>query len=177
MRSSPSWRRVLLELSRDRVLLKKLGRGGAGASVGVRFSKVVTQLHPGQCTRHAQMSMPQHAQTLQFAETFRAGALEAIAGAASRQLARRICQALVLLPLFSLILLPEYVQGLGDPRDEVMLCTPMTVGRCGWSMSCCSVLIAAHGVAWASSRRLCGERSAENWCRRVWDLWRQSHSP
>ena len=35
-------------------------------------------------------------------------------GADSRRWALRMCQAMVLLPLLWLMLLPEYVQGLGD---------------------------------------------------------------
>jgi O-Antigen ligase len=76
-----------------------------------------------------------------------------IARSDERRLARQICQALVLLPLFSLILLPEYVQGLGAPETKSALYT-LTVGP--WRLVDVVLLglIAVHGVAWASSRRL-----------------------
>jgi O-Antigen ligase len=75
------------------------------------------------------------------------------AGAGDRLLARRICQALILLPLFSLILLPEYVQGLGDPGTKSALYT-MTMGPLRMVDVVLLGLIAVHGVAWASSRHL-----------------------
>ena len=59
----------------------------------------------------------------------------------------------MLLPLFSLILLPEYVQGLGDPESKSILYRA-AVGP--WRVLDVLLLavIAAHCVAWASSRRL-----------------------
>ena len=76
-----------------------------------------------------------------------------IAGAGYRRSARRICQALILLPLFSLVLLPEYVQGLGDPGSKSSLYR-VTLGPLRIVDLLLLGLIAAHGVAWASSRRL-----------------------
>jgi O-Antigen ligase len=83
-------------------------------------------------------------------ESFAAGSENWVAG--DRRLARRICQALLLLPLFSLILLPEYVQGLGDPETKSALYT-VTVGPLRMIDVVLLVLIAVHGLAWASSRR------------------------
>ena len=87
--------------------------------------------------------------SVQF-ESFAAG-LETV-GAGDRRLARRICQALILVPLFSLILLPEYVQGLGDPETKSALYT-LILGPLRVIDVVLLGLIAAHGVAWASSRR------------------------
>jgi hypothetical protein len=70
-----------------------------------------------------------------------------------RRLARRICQAVILLPLFSLIMLPEYVQGLGDPGTKSALYTA-TLGPLRMVDAILLGLIALHGVAWASSRHL-----------------------
>lgn len=67
--------------------------------------------------------------------------------------ARRACQAMVLLPLFSLVLLPEYVQGLGDPGSKSILYRA-SVGPLRVLDLLLLAVIAAHGVAWASSRRL-----------------------
>ena len=77
----------------------------------------------------------------------------AVARVGNRQLARRICQAMALLPLFSLILLPEYVQGLGDPETKSVLYRA-TFGPLRLVDVLLLGLIAVHGVAWASSRRL-----------------------
>ncbi len=70
-----------------------------------------------------------------------------------RKLGRRLCQAMILLPLFSLILLPEYVQGLGDPESKSVLYRA-TTGPLRMVDVLLLVIIAAHGVAWASSRKL-----------------------
>ena len=59
----------------------------------------------------------------------------------------------MLLPLFSLILLPEYVQGVGDPETKSALYTVM-VGPLRMIDVVLLGVIAAHGVAWASSRRM-----------------------
>ncbi len=60
---------------------------------------------------------------------------------------------MVLMPLFSLILLPEYVQGLGDPESKSILYRA-SVGPLRMLDLLLLAIIAAHGVAWASSRRL-----------------------
>ena len=111
--------RVLLELSCDRVLLNKLGRAARTRAWEFDFHKVVTQLHPAMTDRGTPVSSAAQA-NVQF-ESF-AVALETT-GAGDRKLAPRICQALMLLPLFSLILLPEYVQGVGDPETKSVLYT------------------------------------------------------
>jgi O-Antigen ligase len=59
----------------------------------------------------------------------------------------------MLLPLFSLILLPEYVQGLGDPETKSLVYRT-TFGPLRMVDVLLLGLIAAHGVAWANSRRL-----------------------
>ena len=70
-----------------------------------------------------------------------------------RNLARRLCQAMVLLPLFWLILLPEYVQGLGDPEMKSILYRG-TVGPLRMIDALLLGVIAAHGIVWVSSRRM-----------------------
>ena len=70
-----------------------------------------------------------------------------------RSFARRVCQAIVLLPLFSLILLPEYVQGLGDPETKSVVYRAM-LGPLRLVDVLLLGLVAGHSVAWASSRRL-----------------------
>ena len=70
----------------------------------------------------------------------------------SRNLARRLCQAMVLLPLFSLILLPEYVQGLGDPETKSIVYRG-TMGPLRVVDALLLVIIVAHGIAWVSSRQ------------------------
>ena len=67
--------------------------------------------------------------------------------------ARRICQAIVLLPLFWLMLLPEYVQGLGDPESKSILYRA-TIGPLRVVDVLLLAMIFAHAVAWAGSRRL-----------------------
>jgi O-antigen ligase len=78
---------------------------------------------------------------------------ERFANADSRHLARRVSQAMVLLPLFSLVLLPEYVQGLGDPQSKSILYRA-TVGPLRAVDVLLLAVIAVHGVVWASSRRM-----------------------
>jgi hypothetical protein len=56
-----------------------------------------------------------------------------------------------LLPLFSLILLPEYVQGLGDPETKSLLYRA-TIGPLRVVDVVLLAIIAAHGTIWASSR-------------------------
>lgn len=73
--------------------------------------------------------------------------------AGDRKLARQICQAVALLPMFSLILLPEYVQGLGDPESKSALYR-VTLGPLRMIDILVLGLIAVHGVAWAGSRRM-----------------------
>ena len=68
-----------------------------------------------------------------------------------RKFARRICQAIVLLPLFTLILQPEYAQGLGDPETKSILYRA-TIGPLRLIDALLLGLIAAHVVVWASSR-------------------------
>ena len=72
---------------------------------------------------------------------------------AFRGLALRACQAMVLLPLFWLILLPEYVQGLGDPESKSALYTA-GAGPLRLIDMLLLGLVAAHGVVLASSRTL-----------------------
>jgi len=71
----------------------------------------------------------------------------------SRDWAVRTCQGLVFLPLFALILLPEYVQGLGDPETKSLLYR-MTIGP--WRVVDLLLLglIGTHAIVWSSSRRL-----------------------
>ena len=71
----------------------------------------------------------------------------------ARKLAQRLCQALVLLPLFSLMLLPEYVQGLGDPESKSILYRG-TIGPLRLADALLLAIIAAHGIAGVSSRRV-----------------------
>jgi O-antigen ligase len=78
---------------------------------------------------------------------------ESIAQPDARCLARRLCQAMVLLPLFWLILLPEYVQGLGDPEMKSMLYR-QTIGPLRMVDAVLLAIIVTHGVAWGSSRRM-----------------------
>jgi hypothetical protein len=73
--------------------------------------------------------------------------------AESRPLARRVCQAMVLLPLFSLILLPEYLQGVGDPETKSILYRE-TIGPLRMVDVVLLGIVAVHGVVWATSRRL-----------------------
>jgi O-antigen ligase len=70
-----------------------------------------------------------------------------------RRFAQRVCQAIVLLPLFGLILLPEYVQGLGDPETKSVLYRA-TIGPLRMVDALLLALIAGHVVVWASSRRM-----------------------
>ena len=70
-----------------------------------------------------------------------------------RTVARRLAQALVLLPLFSLILLPEYVQGPGDPETKSVLYR-FNLGPLRLVDALLLMLIAAHVMVWASSRSL-----------------------
>ena len=70
-----------------------------------------------------------------------------------RRWARRLCQAMVLLPLFGLILLPEYVQGLGDPESKSILYRE-TIGPLRLVDALLLAVVAVHVVAWGSSRRL-----------------------
>lgn len=74
-------------------------------------------------------------------------------GLGSRKLARRICQAMVLLPLFSLILLPEYAQGLGDPETKSILYRG-TIGPLRMVDALLLIIITAHVILGASSRRI-----------------------
>jgi len=85
-----------------------------------------------------------------FAESEWAGST---ARADTRNLARRWCQAMVLLPLFSLVLLPEYVQGLGDPESKSIL-YGATIGPLRLVDAMLLGVIAVHGIVWTSSRRL-----------------------
>ena len=71
----------------------------------------------------------------------------------ARNLARRVCQAMVLVPLFSLILLPEYVQVLGDLEAKSILYRA-TIGPLRLIDALLLGVIAVHGVAWAGSRRM-----------------------
>ena len=70
----------------------------------------------------------------------------------TRKFARRICQAMVLLPLFSLVLLPEYVQGLGDPETKSILYRA-AIGPLRVVDGLLLILIAAHVIIGAGSRR------------------------
>src|SRR5271165_1382371 len=69
-----------------------------------------------------------------------------------RKFALRFCAAMVLLPLFSLVLLPEYVQGLGDPETKSILYRG-TMGPLRVVDALLLVIIVAHGIAWVSSRQ------------------------
>lgn len=69
----------------------------------------------------------------------------------TRKFARRLCQALVLLPLFSLIPLPEYVQGLGDPETKSIVYRA-SVGPLRVVDVLLLGIIAVHGFVWAISR-------------------------
>ncbi|HVO78652.1 MAG TPA: O-antigen ligase family protein [Candidatus Bathyarchaeia archaeon] len=71
----------------------------------------------------------------------------------TRGLALRLCQGMVLLPLFSLVLLPEYVQGLGDAETKSMVYWA-TAGPLRMVDVLLLGMIAVHGLVWASSRRL-----------------------
>src|SRR3974390_2042745 len=73
-------------------------------------------------------------------------------GADSRRWALRTCQAMVLLPLFWLMLLPEYVQGLGDAEAKSIVYRA-TLGPFRLVDLLLLAMIAAHAVGWASSRR------------------------
>ncbi|HEY4899805.1 MAG TPA: O-antigen ligase family protein [Terriglobales bacterium] len=70
----------------------------------------------------------------------------------ARVLARRLCQAMVLLPLFSLMLLPEYVQGLGNPEAKSILYRG-TLGPLRMVDALLLGIIAAHAIVWLSSRK------------------------
>ncbi len=70
----------------------------------------------------------------------------------ARGLARRISQAIVLLPLFSLMLLPEYVQGVGDPESKSWL-YQSGLGPLRWIDLILLAVTTAHAVGWASTRR------------------------
>ena len=70
-----------------------------------------------------------------------------------RILAWRLCQAMALLPLFSLVLLPEYVQGLGDPESKSILYRA-TIGPLRLVDALILTVIVVHCIVWASSRRL-----------------------
>ena len=80
---------------------------------------------------------------------------------------------MVLLPLFSLILLPEYVQGLGDPETKSLLYRG-PIGPLRMVDAVLLGIIAAHGIVWASSRsmRLHFPRAL---AMPVWAFWPQSH--
>jgi O-antigen ligase len=71
----------------------------------------------------------------------------------SRRLAWRACQAMVLLPLFSLILLPEYVQGMGDPETKSILYRG-AIGPLRLVDGLLLLIITAHLIVGASSRRV-----------------------
>jgi|GEM_PF-1426421 len=73
-------------------------------------------------------------------------------GADSRRWALRMCQAMVLLPLLWLMLLPEYVQGLGDAEAKSIVYRT-TMGPFRLVDLLLLAMIAAHAIAWASSRR------------------------
>lgn len=70
---------------------------------------------------------------------------------AGRSLARRTCQAIVLLPLFSLVLQPEYAQGLSDAESKSILYRG-TIGPLRIVDAALLGLIATHVIAWISSR-------------------------
>jgi O-Antigen ligase len=70
-----------------------------------------------------------------------------------RRCAQRCCQAVVLLSLFCLILLPEYVQGLSDPNTKSILYRA-TIGPLRLVDVLLLVIIFLHAIAWAGSRRL-----------------------
>src|SRR5450755_4478277 len=78
---------------------------------------------------------------------------ESIAQPDARNLARHLCQAMVLLPLFSLMLLPEFVQGLGDPESKSILYRG-TVGPLRVVDALLLGIIAAHAIVWVSSRKI-----------------------
>jgi O-antigen ligase len=78
---------------------------------------------------------------------------ESVAQPDARNLARRLCQAMVLLPLFSLMLLPEYVQGLGDPESKSILYRG-TVGPLRMVDALLLGVIATHAIVWVSSRKI-----------------------
>jgi len=69
-----------------------------------------------------------------------------------RGFARQICQSLLLLPLFSLILQPEYVQVLGDLETKSILYRG-TIGPLRIVDVALLGLIATHVIVWISSRR------------------------
>ncbi len=73
--------------------------------------------------------------------------------ACHRGWARQVCLTIALLPMFCLILLPEYVQGMGDPETKSILYRA-TFGPLRLVDVLLLGLIAAHAVAWAGSRRL-----------------------
>jgi hypothetical protein len=70
-----------------------------------------------------------------------------------RTLALRLTQAMVLLPLFALILLPEYVQGLGDLESKSILYR-LTFGPLRMVDGLLLGLIAVHVIARACSRKI-----------------------
>ncbi len=67
--------------------------------------------------------------------------------------AQRTCQAMALLPLFCLMLLPEYVQGLGNPETKSILYRA-TIGPLRLVDVLLLAIIFVHAVVWAGSRRL-----------------------
>ena len=139
------------------MLLKKLSAAARARAWEFDFHKVVARLHPlvtiGRDSRSRGtvrvMSSAIHP-AINFGESLWP---ESIAQPDARKLARRLCQAMVLLPLFSLILLPEYVQGLGDPETKSMLYRE-TIGPLRMVDVLLLAIIAAHGIVWASSRRM-----------------------
>ena len=121
------------------------------------FRNVVTRLYPMMpIGREAERSGAVRVMSAAAQPAINLGAIpgiEDVASVGSRKLARRFCQALMLLPLFSLILLPEYVQGLGDPESKSILYRG-TLGPLRIIDVLLLAMIAAHAAVWASSRRM-----------------------
>ena len=78
----------------------------------------------------------------------------------------------MLLPLFSLMLLPEYVQGLGDPEAKSILYRA-TIGPLRIVDALLLGIIAAHAIVWASSRHM-RVQFPGHWRRRGWGFWPRS---
>jgi hypothetical protein len=80
------------------------------------------------------------------------GETQLLGEVSGRGLARRVCQAMVMLPLFSLILLPEYAQGLGDLGAKSILYRE-TIGPLRIVDAMLLGMVVVHSVVWATSRR------------------------
>ncbi len=153
---------ALSELAGDRALLKKLGRAARTRAWDFDFHHVVTRVHPAciaepgprdivtSCIQPSHLSQCQTTSQLDWRAPL---PLPATIGANHRRWARRTCQAVALLPLFCLLLLPEYVQGLADPDTKSILYR-VTIGPLRLVDVLLLAIIFVHAVFWAGSRRL-----------------------